>query len=295
MRWYVFLFTALCVIGLPRASLVVADNGPHDERFVGDTVSCATCHQPDTAPGPNLLWSDSQYDVCIACHDGTGAKTNVVDGVYLGDTHENEGLRGGGFVNVLMDVGLTGAPERALATSTHIVDGTPSIAWGGGPISNTSSYGNSITLECSNCHNPHGNGQYRILRRAPSEGYGTTEVILPDEDTKDYTIGYLTDSRRDTSYTPTNIAEWCAQCHTRYLAGGGSGSNPSGDVVFKYRHATYGVSGCLECHVAHGTSATMGAYSGTVTWPDGDGPPGNARSYLLHSNNRGVCTRCHVM
>ena len=170
MRWYVFLFTVLCVIGLLRASLVVADNGPHNESFVSDTASCATCHQSHTAPGSSLLRSDSQYDVCIACHDGTGAKTNVTDGVYLDDTHENEGLRGGG-----------------------------------------------------------------------------------------------------------------------------SGSNPSGDAVFKYRHRTYGVSGCLECHVAHGTSATMGAYSGTVAWPDGDGPPGNARSYLLHSNNRGVCTRCHVM
>lgn len=47
--------------------------------------------------------------------------------------------------------------------------------------------------------------------------------------------------------------------------------------------------------MAHGTSATMDTYSGTVEWPDGTGiPSDDARSSLLHSSNRGVCARCHV-
>jgi hypothetical protein len=62
-----------------------------------------------------------------------------------------------------------------------------------------------------------------------------------------------------------------------------------------YRHrSTTGNVGCLSCHVAHGSSATMGTNSGAVPWPGGGTTPaGNARSSLLRVDNRGVCQSCH--
>jgi len=51
---------------------------------------------------------------------------------------------------------------------------------------------------------------------------------------------------------------------------------------------------CQNCHVAHGSAAQMGTYSGAVPWPDAATfPSGDARSSLLRVDNRGVCQGCH--
>lgn len=56
--------------------------------------------------------------------------------------------------------------------------------------------------------------------------------------------------------------------------------------------------GCLTCHRAHGTNATMKGYANVSSFlgsPDSDsgGVPPNNRSSLLRADNRGVCERCH--
>ena len=110
-----------------------------------------------------------------------------------------------------------------------------------------------------------------------------------------------------------NVSEWCATCHTRYLANSGARSYASkvdGAVdTFKYRHTSMskqeGSQGCMACHVAHGTSAAMsGTYSSGLKDPDGNTPSAraldangietaNGTSRLLRANNRGVCLLCH--
>ncbi len=193
----------------------------------------------------------------------------------------------------------TGTPANA--TSNHNAGETSLSAWGSGSIDSGS--GETVGLECGNCHNPHGNDNYRILRPKPTSllGWdGLTAVDIPDEETKTYTISYDSDNYRDLSQYPIGIqskaTEWCSQCHTRYSAAAGSGSTTSGDSIFDYRHITYGLSaGCFKCHVAHGSSATMGFYSGSVAWPGGgESSSGNARSSLLNIDNRGVCAQCHL-
>ena len=122
------------------------------------------------------------------------------------------------------------------------------------------------------------------------------------------------------------LDSWCGQCHTRYpTADSGTGHTPSGDPIFAYRHMTeyqwdidcaachpgtpgnmsaqnwFGIdyrtaheSPCQNCHVAHGSSASMGTYSGAVAWPNGaTAPNGDERSSLLRLDNRGVCVGCH--
>jgi predicted CXXCH cytochrome family protein len=189
------------------ATVALADNGPHG-NFAADTDACASCHRAHTAQGADyLLKSSDVYLLCTNCHDGTGAYTNVVNGVYenavipalaapygtQGD--KGQGLFGGGFENAAMDTTRTlvngyvaGAyPLPAAVTSHHDTDtGTAGTVWGSGDLN---SVDGTFALECTSCHDPHGkagrvggvsNGSpiasYRLLRFNPtgSNGFETT-------------------------------------------------------------------------------------------------------------------------
>jgi len=182
-----------------------ADNGPHVSTAAttagtfGVTADrCAGCHRIHTAKSNDemLLKTTTQQELCFTCHGtaASGASTNVVDGVGYSDRDRGAGagaLRGGGFDYALINsagatkemyVTATGSLSRqnqtipALApadkkatTSNHSVD-TPGTAWGNGAV--TSGVGKGITLECGSCHDPHGNGNYRILKPMPTDsGY----------------------------------------------------------------------------------------------------------------------------
>jgi predicted CXXCH cytochrome family protein len=289
------------------APVALADNEPHDSTMLTEADSCAACHRAHTAQAAKLLKETATQDAfCFTCHDGSAAETNVVDGVLAGTSYGSNGgpLRGGGFTNALMDNDHDGSAVSAAVTSTHNASGTVAgTIWGSGPINAATDYGVSVDLACGDCHNPHGNGNYRILRGNPDgmENEGTAPAVdVTDEVTIVYEITYTANDYRDmsdyASGTPNDIGEWCSQCHTRYWAGANAGETDSGDAVFVYRHMTDGLTGsCLSCHVAHGTSATMGAYSNTVTYPDGTTQGGN-ESRLLTGDNRSVCTdpdSCH--
>ncbi len=299
----------LCSIILisPLTTVALAYSNPHEGTFTSTTASCAGCHRTHTASAPSLLGDSSQYNLCTSCHDGTGADTKVTTGIYLGTTEGtlNTGLRGGGFVQALMNTSVnssfnaTGTPVAV--TSKHDAGSSSITAWGSGSISSGS--GETVGLECGNCHNPHGNASYRLLRPRPTSlaGWsGLTPVTVTDEASTNYTITYDADYYRDLnayeSGTTSSIGAWCSQCHTRYLASFGSASTPSGDNIFAYRHMTIGVfpGGCLKCHVAHGTVAVMQGYASTVAWPDDTPSNVNMNSRLLHVDGRGVCTLCHL-
>ncbi len=285
-----------------------ATGGPHEGTFTTLTDSCAICHRAHTGEAAKILAATSQYDLCISCHDGTSANTKVTTGVYLGTTNgtQNAGLRGGGFVRALMNTtasgsfNTTGTPTDI--TSKHTVGASSATAWGSG----NSTSGDTVALECGNCHNPHGNSWYRLLRPKPTSLAAfdnLTSVNITDEGTKTYTITYDGSNYRDlsaySSNTTSKMADWCGQCHTRYIAGNGSGSTDPGSSPFLYRHVTDNMSGeCLACHVAHGTSASMSGRAAGVPWPAGASPDwqdtdeGND-SRLLYIDNRGVCIQCH--
>ncbi|MDY6892740.1 MAG: cytochrome c3 family protein [Chloroflexota bacterium] len=307
VRIYALLLVIFVMIGLVCVKTALADNDLHDkDALMAEADGCAGCHRAHTASGPKLLTNGApQEQFCITCHDGSGAETDVVNGELDGSSYGTlgDGLKGGGFDFVVMDPDLSGIPSSQAVTSSHVIDNSLQRAWGGGSISGTPDYGNMLTLECGDCHNPHGNGNYRILRGNPDgmvNEMTASAIDVPDASPIIYTVTYNTGNGtsqyyRDTSYVPNNLDEWCAQCHTRYSAGTGAGNTDSGDSVFAYRHNTGSLSGgCLKCHVAHGTSATMGTYSGAVTLPDGTPGGGENDSRLLTNNNRIVCVPCHV-
>lgn len=194
------LLGATAVLWLFVAAIpAFADGGPHVMATNNGTAgisadSCAGCHRAHTATAASLL-NTEQPELCLNCHDGSKATTDVIDGVQYSATAKTTpvlgALRGGGFQYALIDSSnaarlsyTSGTSVRnighvqplatgAAVTSTH--GGTGGIynagwgtgtVWGNGALG--SGVGATVTLECASCHNPHGNGQYRILQTTPS-------------------------------------------------------------------------------------------------------------------------------
>jgi predicted CXXCH cytochrome family protein len=189
-----------------------ADGGPHTIAMnsgagpSGLAGDCAACHRAHTAQAAYLLKS-AVPGLCLSCHNGTGATTDVVDGYqfvpssWTGKPPTDPvlgALRGGGFEFALIDSGnaarlITDSapvnPGRVLAkvrvlavaskravTSTHGGSGT---VWGNGTDGTTGVGAGPVTLTCIACHNPHGNGQYRILNVLPGQDWTSATVPIP--------------------------------------------------------------------------------------------------------------------
>jgi predicted CXXCH cytochrome family protein len=170
--------------------------------------SCAGCHRAHSAQGVPLLKQQEGPALCLACHGtaGLGATTDVETGQQYAPTGAGAtgrgvalgALRGGGFVQARIasssayrisylsgsDVRLltkvpVGAAQNVTSAHLSVVGGkvsiTTGVAWGNGPdnSSGTGFAGPSVQMDCVSCHNPHGNGQYRILK-------GATVSDLPD-------------------------------------------------------------------------------------------------------------------
>lgn len=306
--------TILFMLGVAPAA---ADNGPHVQNAGVVADGCATCHRVHTAKVGALL-KEAQPALCYTCHGstGTGAATDVVSGLgYASATRlpaTPGALRGGGFSFALIDsavptgqtVATTNAngvvPVKAAGaavTSTHEVTGATVLSWGNGAINAVATAGTSIQLRCGSCHDPHGNGNYRTLRSIPTQSGGaSTPIVEAVATVKTYTTAnfWKVDDVNTAGYI-ANVSAWCTTCHTRYLANTGAGSTTSGDAIYTYRHistgTTQGSASCVQCHVAHGSNASMGTYSDAVSNPDGTVATGDSR--LLRINNRGTCQMCH--
>ena len=148
--------------------------------------ACAGCHRVHTAKGTGFLLKDPQPMLCLNCHDGTISHLDVKTGT---DTSNAGALRGGGFVTAKIGASaatktLSPTGSRVIAnipvgapgavTSSHQIDGTTTgTMWGNG----TSGVGQTaVTLECGACHDPHGNGNYRLLKPNPD---GSNYIITP--------------------------------------------------------------------------------------------------------------------
>ena len=180
-------------------STAVTVSGDYNLTAVG-AGRCAGCHRTHTAKGADLLKA-AQPALCYTCHasGGMGAATDVANGV---DQNSQLALRGGGFVSAKLDsataskhmeppttstrwnatlqnVPVLAAP--AATTSRHEIDGvTAGTMWGNGAISATVNAGRAgVVLNCGSCHDPHGNGNYRILKPVPTDAAYVVTAAIP--------------------------------------------------------------------------------------------------------------------
>jgi len=331
-----------------------ADNGPHIKGWGATPDGCAACHRVHRGVNEFLLLEEVE-SLCASCHGNSalGSVLNVMDGTNEAD---NGALRAGGFetarintVDPTLPISRVGTAESgaqcrngidddadgvvddgcpptigALAAgsgeptqSKHSIDSSAQTIWGNGAINAVANPGLAgYDLSCGKCHDPHGNGNYRILRTVP-EGSGGAGYAVPDTYPKVYTTGNYFDMTFTGSTTTDNILKdtsaWCSQCHTRYLAArraalpADASREDSGDAVFKFRHTSAGWGNssatppvasnnnraCITCHAVHGSNATAGTYSGAVPLPNGFAGTGAADSRLLKMDNRGMCQKCH--
>ena len=179
----------------------LADGGPHVASVNNGSSSltadsCAGCHRVHTAQGPMLLKTATEEELCLSCHGAasTGATTDVHDrhpvrvrpptapprpgppswapSAAAASTRRGSAIRSAttvGTRRLWQGPGRVGnARGRDLGPHRRRLGGLtqPGIAWGNG--ANGSGAGPAATVSCGSCHNPHGNGQYRILNKIPA-------------------------------------------------------------------------------------------------------------------------------
>ena len=180
--------------------------------------SCAGCHRAHTAQGPMLINAADEEALCLTCHGsaGVGSTLDVMTGVQYkvalppGTVPGQDptdpsvllgALRNGGFDEARLDAGNAarrrystgdtdfyakvgvGAPEDVTSAHLSLPDNgltMPGVAWGNG--ANGSGAGPVVELSCASCHNPHGNGQYRILNPIPEAADADTTGTAFDDD-----------------------------------------------------------------------------------------------------------------
>jgi len=289
-----------------------ADGGPHVVESGATPDKCAACHRIHTGQNDFLLKdAGTVEDFCYSCHGtgGPGSDLAVQEGTFYGEATPGApyggkspsttlGLRAGGFdfarINttdptgssprptvgagtptataVPQVIGVLGTPQAV--NSRHLIDGTTAgTLWGNGAIG-SAGVGSSLALECTSCHDPHGNGNYRILRAVPQGSSGTvgagtpTPTAIPGFSIADTYGKVYTTNNYFNMYTggvappnPTpgaspvagvsilyDTSKWCSQCHTRYLARSGRTIPPaseasradSGDPIYTFRHTSAG-------------------------------------------------------
>lgn len=155
----------------------------------GSVTRCAGCHRAHQAQGAMLLTKSTEQALCDTCHNGSGASTNVEQGVSVAGA--GGALRGGGFTKAriksdsptaiyyyntsrssysLLEGQIPAATSSTTTTSNHLLGATAAYGLGlsGGATGTLQTSEGIAPLECGSCHDPHGNGNYRILKPVPS-------------------------------------------------------------------------------------------------------------------------------
>lgn len=200
MKKYLIALALGMVLVLALATVASADNGPHG-GFTNTTEKCAGCHRAHSAQSSEgfLLTSSDVTALCMSCHkNGAGAYTDVANGVYfngsvtgLAAPYGAQGdaarpLFGGGFEFTASAHtwngkdgydATAGWPSAAAATSTHSIKGLGAstgagTVWGSNDINVAADVwdasSSAVTLECTSCHNPHGNaGRFQSATWTP--------------------------------------------------------------------------------------------------------------------------------
>jgi len=289
---------------------------------------CLSCH------GNGVFGATTDVEDGVQYAYGTAVTPRSSDGGTT-PTAEVGALRGGGFVQARIDalnparisypkydfithvlITKFSAKVPVLTagldvTSAHMHVGTSSvtasgIAWGNGDIG--SGAGPVFNLECTSCHNPHGNGQYRILNPMPGDGSGplvevTTPAVVDDADatgltaTRNYTVQpgvLLTDVAGTVNagdywhyfdpwnsvpvYDPTN-----PNANSRGIVAPNpapiAGDQPNGLAGFAGQITSW----CSACHTRYAAGLSA------VRVPSGDS------IYMYrHNTTQVACTQCHV-
>lgn len=277
MKRLAFVFVAACALVLASTSVAFANFGPHG-AYTQDTDKCAECHRAHTsfstvgwtgtdgvARASALLVSgaSNMTDFCYACHGegAPGAATNVQDGIYDSGPSGNTGAGGNvsavAPTNSSFDATLNaggfsyigGNPsafpnQGAIVRTAHDMT-QPNVAnlvrWGyQDPAGGAANLTAISTFTCTDCHDPHGSSNYRLLKDVTNGiatgGYNAngdpTPFVISNEqgfpsggfrkgtagvaDVAAYIPNYTTAQYAKRTDLSKGISGWCSSCHTAY-------------------------------------------------------------------------------
>jgi hypothetical protein len=178
-------------------------------------------------------------------------------------------------------------------TSRHLdpTASAASIAWGSGALGSNDS-GDAITLECTSCHNPHGNGQYRILDPRPGDHDGTFEeagadALVTDVSEPDRLHNYTVIQGLSTTATFSNGSVTAEGAESGYLVYADQLA-AYGPTVGDYFHRAVPWDGRTDYSAVAAGTAT----SPTVTNRMNDAPNGKPLTFDTQIN--AWCSQCHT-
>lgn len=327
------------------AATASADGGPHIAAVNNGSAgvssdNCAGCHRAHTAKAEYLLKHEVP-DLCLSCHGaaGVGASTNVEDGVQYVPASDGSrtgtvlgALRAGGFVNAriasdqavrlayLSGTAVRQVPKVPVAaageavTSRHMDPAALASAtvWGNGALN--SGAGGDTTLNCTSCHNPHGNGNYRILNPKPAGDGGTMAIATTDALVTDGALGtadatgryptrnYTVIQIKGTEGTDASFLLYADQVST------GGYADTAGDYFHRRVPWNATATGTYMNDAPNGKPSTFNGeisawcaqchtrYLANVTSPLPQlTDSGDAIYAYRHGTNRTPCTTCHVV
>jgi predicted CXXCH cytochrome family protein len=214
--------------------------------FAGNNGSCSDCHSMHADGNRKLLRSDAETAICVNCHDNPGTSTSKNSShmdVWRGNVFDTPTS----WFGTAGSFGVYDPVNGGNATSMHKVNGGAQIA-----------PGDSATMvQCGTCHDSHGGGNYRLLKKKINGKGGIF-------------VSANIDSRgRTTSYN-SGMSSFCLACHKTYGDCGtaaGYTRHPLDIPLTAQEMANYArVNGqkylplesgnkitCTTCHFAHGS------------------------------------------
>lgn len=264
------------------------------EKGVANCSGCHLTHDDGRLVGPSadkgLLIAESATDVCLVCHGrrsgqvlGTDAlvpppETGPGNFIFLTEDNLND-ASGGALAPIPGDAAghnVVGPGHGLRADSRHAV--AP-----GGTFP-------SSRLGCTSCHDPHGNGNFRMLHGVGPVAGGVATFVRPAPDAEGPAVGTGPEGSRRHSAYRSGVSDWCGNCHGPYhQAGSGSAfKHPvdqalGPDVVRRYNeyqgdaHPTAGVES-----QAYLVAVPFEDRASTTSSTSGPGP-----------SSRIMCLSCH--
>ncbi len=231
---YLVLFAAMALAMVLFLSHPAYGYSPHGP-FTSDTDKCTSCHRLHLAYTEKLLPESSTTGLCVSCHSkGQGADTAVMEGVYVDGLGPAAAHTWGAPGALLLGGGFQYIGQTQPVTGSHKIGVTASPYGSNGAL---------YTLGCQDCHTPHYNHNYRLLRQRPGGAasdltvnyngpwtdatetvQGGTYKAFTEADfstgnpvTDPKTPGHAGEKEYTRNYG-SGIAAWCASCHTHYMA-----------------------------------------------------------------------------